>query len=276
MSEFLPVSKEMMIPAMEEPRYQTVIFDVGGTLVGFEDDGPFEKFLTMVQRPHRFVSGADLRLSMLRILSTRRDEATGLGVDNDALNKWWLTIFEVLFPESPIVARYMWELFKRNYFDSLFPDTLPTLQRLKARGVPMGIISNYGPNLLGLLLKFNIANYFDFAIISANEGVAKPDPKIFELGLEAAGVLAHQALYVGDNVIDDIEGANNVGLDAVLINRPGRKPSTAPLMIDNLLEIESLVFPQMVTSTPTERSSWSQDPSLLIVPSNQPQYSMTA
>ena len=275
MSELMLSSQKMNTPIiMEKRRYQTVIFDVGGTLAGFEDDKPFDKFLTMVDVPHRFVSGSDLRLSLLHVLSTRRDEIVGIGFDDD-INSWWLTIFEGLFPKSPVVARYMWELFKRNYFDSLFPDTLPALKRLKARGVPLGIISNYGPNLLDLLFKLNISPYFDFAIVSANERIAKPDPRIFEMGLEAAGVSADQALYVGDNVADDIEGANNVGIDAVLINRPGREPSTAPMMIDNLLEIEKLVFPEMITSPSTDRPFWSTDSALPLSPLTQPQCSMT-
>jgi putative hydrolase of the HAD superfamily len=80
-------------------------------------------------------------------------------------------------------------------------------------------------------------------IVSAIVGAVKPDPRIFHIAIEEAGVPPSKILYVGDNVVDDIEGANNVGIDAVLINRPGREPSVAPMMIDSLLEIESLVFP---------------------------------
>jgi HAD superfamily hydrolase (TIGR01549 family) len=215
-------------------------------LIGFEDNAPFDEFLSVVGLPQGFVSGADLRLKMLNTLSTRRNEAAGLGLTDD-INNWWLTIFNDLFPTNADLARGMWELFKCSYFDSLFPDTIPILQRLKARGVPMGIISNYNSDLLDLLLYFDIADYFDFAIVSSNEGVAKPDPRIFQLGLEAAGVEANQVLYIGDNVIDDIQGANNAGIDAVLINRPGRKPSTAPLMINSLLEIEKMLYPNKGT-----------------------------
>jgi FMN phosphatase YigB (HAD superfamily) len=43
--------------------------------------------------------------------------------------------------------------------------------------------------------------------------------------------------------MDDVEGANRVGIEAVLINRPGREPNTAPRMIESLLEIEQIVFP---------------------------------
>ena len=84
-------------------------------------------------------------------------------------------------------------------------------------------------------------------------------------------------LYIGDNVADDIEGANNVGMDAVLINRPGRQPSTAPLMIDSLLEIESFVFPQLGANIPASRPDESDDSSSTILPPMiSPQYSMTA
>lgn len=224
-------------------RYHTVIFDIGGTLVGFEDDAPFAEFLTSVQVPHRFVSAADLRLSMLHTLSLRRHEAIGLGLDDESVNNWWLTIFNDLFPHSPHVARRMWELFKRNYFDSLFPDSQPILERLKERSVPLGVVSNYGTHLLDLLPKLNIFDYFDFIIVSAIVGVAKPHPRIFEMAIEEAGVPPNQILYVGDNPMDDVEGANRVGIDAVLINRPGREPNTAPRMIESLLEIEQIVFP---------------------------------
>ncbi len=227
----------------QQRRYHTVIFDVGGTLVGFEDDASFAEFLSTVDVPHRFVSPTDLRLSMLHTLSLRRHELVGLGLDDESINYWWLTIFEDLFPHSPSTAKRMWGLFKNNYFDSLFSDSIPILELLKKRGVPLGIVSNYGTHLLDLLPKLEIFDYFGFIIVSAIVGVTKPHPKIFEMAIEEAGVSADQILYVGDNVIDDIEGANDVGIDAVLINRPGREPSIAPLMIDTLLEIEQLVFP---------------------------------
>ncbi len=76
-------------------------------------------------------------------------------------------------------------------------------------------------------------------------GVAKPQPRIFEIAIEEAGVPPDQILYVGDNPEDDIKGANNMGIDAVLINRPGRKPQRAPLMVDTLWEIEAFVFEEI-------------------------------
>jgi HAD superfamily hydrolase (TIGR01549 family) len=238
---------------VQNRRYHTVIFDIGGTLVGFEDDAPFAEFLASVESPHRFVSPTDLRLSMLHTLSLRRHEAVGLGLDDEGVNNWWLTILNDLFPHSPPDARRMWELFKRNYFDSLFPDSLPILETLKRRGVPLGVVSNYGTHLLDLLPKLNIFDYFNFIIVSAIVGVAKPHPRIFEIAIEEAGVPPHQILYVGDNPVDDVQGANQVGIDAVLINRPGHEPNTAPRIIGSLLELERIVFPD-------GKSSWGTRP----------------
>lgn len=223
--------------------YHTVIFDVGGTLIGFEDDALFEAFLATIETPHSFTSGSELRLGMLQTLSSRRHEAVGLGKDDASINSWWLTIFQELFPHSPETAKYMWEMFKTNYFDSLFPDTLPILNRLKERGVPLGILSNYGTHLLDLLPKLGIFDYFDFIIVSAIVGITKPDPRIFRIAIEEAGVPPEQILYIGDNPVDDIQGANNMGIDAILINRPGRIPGCAKWMIDSLLEVERFVFP---------------------------------
>jgi HAD superfamily hydrolase (TIGR01549 family) len=246
-------------------RYDVVIFDVGGTLVGFEEDAPFNEFLAAVQAAQPFKSGAELRQRMMTILSTRRHEAVGLEF-NQAIEQWWLTIFNELFPNNTNLARGMWELFRCNYFESLFPDTLPALQTLQARGVPLGIISNYGTGLLDLLLQFDLTLYFDFAIVSAHEGLAKPDSRIFEMALQAAGVTANQALYVGDNVTDDIEGANRVGMEAVLIHRPGRPRAAAPLVIESLLELEPLVFPDLALTQAPRRPYWSTDTTLARAP----------
>jgi FMN phosphatase YigB (HAD superfamily) len=52
-------------------------------------------------------------------------------------------------------------------------------------------------------------------------GVAKPDPRIFELGLRAARTMPEETVYIGDSYFVDVVGARRAGLGAVLFD-PGR------------------------------------------------------
>ena len=67
----------------------------------------------------------------------------------------------------------------------------------------------------------NIEQLFSFVLISERTGFWKPDPRIFELALERAGIPAHESVYVGDSVAHDVPGAHSAGLGAVWMNRRG-------------------------------------------------------
>lgn len=104
---------------------------------------------------------------------------------------------------------------------ALFPDAVQAIETVK-RVAAVGIITN-GPTgiqqpKLDLLA---IEPHFAFVLISESVGFWKPDPRIFELALEQAGVGPHDAIYVGDSVIADVPGAHAAGLRAVWINRRG-------------------------------------------------------
>jgi len=105
----------------------------------------------------------------------------------------------------------------------VFDDAQPALEALAARGFRLGIISNWDERLRPLLDKLGLAKYFRSLIVSCEAGHVKPDPEIFlraaaELGCDPAAVL-----HVGDNVPEDAGGAQAAGLQAVLIERSGRR-----------------------------------------------------
>ena len=58
----------------------------------------------------------------------------------------------------------------------------------------------------------------DFVVDSHKVGVAKPDPRIFQMGLDRMGLPVDQAIYVGDLPDVDVVGAQGAGLQAVLID----------------------------------------------------------
>lgn len=103
----------------------------------------------------------------------------------------------------------------------LYPDVEPTLDALRAvGGLRIGVVSDWGSNLATILERLGLDRYLDFVLASASVGLAKPDPNLYRLALERAGVAAGQALMVGDSLRADVEGAEAAGLRGVLLRRP--------------------------------------------------------
>jgi len=95
------------------------------------------------------------------------------------------------------------------------------LGRLRAAGLITGVISNSNGSVARALERAGLAPLLDFVIDSTVVGIAKPDPRVFALGLRAAGVEAHEAVYVGDSYFVDVLGARGAGLGAVLFDPGG-------------------------------------------------------
>ena len=126
--------------------------------------------------------------------------------------------------------------YRANRFHGLrlFADAVATLEAVRAAqpNRRIGLITN-GPadvqrakiDLLG------IEPLLDFALISGELGVEKPDPAIFHEALRRAGATPEEAIFVGDSPDHDIAGARAAGIRAVWMNRTGRAwlhPDPAP------------------------------------------------
>lgn len=123
----------------------------------------------------------------------------------------------------------------------LHPDALPTLKRLRRTGLTLGLISNFEEWLEGLLETLEVHHYFDVSVISGIEGVEKPDPAIFRLALDRAGVAPEEAVYVGDSPTFDVEPARNLGMTAVLIDRRGRHQDSDAIRVTSLEDLPAAV-----------------------------------
>jgi putative hydrolase of the HAD superfamily len=77
-----------------------------------------------------------------------------------------------------------------------------------------GLISNNWSDLRDYLVREKIIDAFDHIIISAEVGVAKPEPKIFRIALEQAGVKPEEAVFVDDFYVN-IEGCEKVGMRGI-------------------------------------------------------------
>ncbi len=220
-----------------EFRYGTIIFDVGGTLLGFHEREPFQEFLASVGLPAGDEDGREVHRRFVSVVVATRDGAEGLGANEQPLYDWWRNIFVQTWPDRPDLADEMYRWFRANRFDRTFADVVPALEALRGLGVPLGILSNFGTGLEDLLRDRGLRGYFDFVIVSALVGIAKPNPAIFDPAVAAARQPRSRLLYVGDHFGDDVGGARAAGLDVVLIDRADRHGDKPCSRIHSLLDL---------------------------------------
>lgn len=101
----------------------------------------------------------------------------------------------------------------------LFDDVLSTLRTLKERKLILGLLTNATKDAISIHRKLGLEPYLNFTVTSEEAREEKPNPPIFLLALERAGVGASEAVYVGDQHALDVVGARGVGINAVLIDR---------------------------------------------------------
>lgn len=123
-----------------------------------------------------------------------------------------------------------------------FEDVLPAMDLLKQRGLTLGLLSNMNRDGGELADQMGLKPYLDFAVTSAEVGSEKPHSPIFQAALGKAGVEPSEAIHVGDQMTSDIEGASNVGINPVLVDRDGNHPDTTLCpRIESLMELPDLV-----------------------------------
>jgi putative hydrolase of the HAD superfamily len=159
----------------------------------------------------------------------------------------WRGIYDVFLTEVGITEDHeaLFDALYRRFTDlasyRLHPDALPTLERLRKAELKLGVISNFEEWLERLLESLEVSDFFDVTVVSGVEGVEKPDPRIFEIALERAGVAAEDAVYVGDHPFFDVEAAQKVGMLPVLIDRRGRHPDSEAVRITSLEDLPAAV-----------------------------------
>ena len=161
----------------------------------------------------------------------------------DRSRAMWRGLYEAFFQELGIDGDRdgLFDALHERFTDvssyRLHPDALPTLDRLAGTDLTLGLISNFEEWLQRLLEVLEVRQYFDVTVISGVEGVEKPDPRIFRIALDRAGVSPEESVYVGDHPFFDVQAAREVGMVPVLIDRRGRHPQVDALRITSLEDL---------------------------------------
>lgn len=134
----------------------------------------------------------------------------------------------------------------RSEDEELFPESYTCLEKLSKK-YKIGVIANQLPGTVARLEKHGILKFIDIVIASAEEGIEKPDRKIFELALSRADCRSENAVMIGDRVDNDIIPAKKMGMKTVRVKQGMWKywevsspEEQADYEVDNLNEVLAL------------------------------------
>lgn len=215
------------------PGTKAILLDAGGTLfhpfpsVGYHYSAVAAKY--GCRAPEKEIEAAFRRVW---------SEHDGIGdlrthSDEKIEKEFWRKIVRAVFKDFKGLAAFdpffdeLHTLFAEPDVWKLYPEVEAFLRGLKERKYIVGMVSNWDSRLLKLCRGLGVEDYFDFKVISAIFGAAKPNPEIFKEALRQANVRADEAVHIGDSLEDDIRGAHLAGIRSIWLDRSGRHATLA-------------------------------------------------
>jgi len=148
--------------------------------------------------------------------------------------------------EATEVLKLLWET--SGLWDEPVPRAAEGLAAVAAAGIPIVIVSNADGTVADLLARTGLLQVGDGPgtpiagiIDSGAVGVAKPDPRIFELALDVVGATADRAIHVGDTYQYDVLGARAAGIRPVLVDHLGTRVDVDCDRVSHLIEVADLL-----------------------------------
>ena len=208
-------------------KYKAVFFDVGGTLI--QAHPSVGDIYAQHARPYGFCGSPD---DLNRQFSQEWKKIGGMesllvkGGPEAETRFWHNLVLNVFAPFGGIrdfdnyfdVVYHAFTL-KNNWL--IYNDVVESdiLEKLKRKGIILGVVSNWDSRLQQTLSNLGLAHYFDFILASTVVGSAKPDEKIFHEALRQSKVDASEACHIGDEPYADYQGASKLGMGSILVDR---------------------------------------------------------
>lgn len=225
-----------------------MFFDVGETLVHPHPSYP-ELFAQVVARAGHPRSAEDVsdasRVVLRRFSEAARDRV--LWTTSLELSRaFWTSVYDHMIetlelPAGDGLADALYDAFTDRSNYALFADVCPAIDALDPIVEVLGIVSNFEVWLEELLVDLGVRDRFPVRVISGVEGIEKPNPRIYELALERAGVEPAEAVYVGDNPEFDVDPPAALGMFPVLVDRRGRHEDFVGERITDLRDLPEVL-----------------------------------
>jgi len=213
---------------MIENHIKAVFFDLYGTLLVFKDYEDSDKnwidvFYKMIGKPNG-LNLQETQSACYEILecNIEKDLNNGLTTYETKIKKIFgskgIHFSKEQLREIADRSLVKWQI-------NILPDSdaLLVLHELR-KHYKLALITNFdhSPHIRKVLDQFKFENEFDLVVISDEEHCTKPDPRIFNLALKHFELEPENAIYIGDNIHDDIMGSFNAGITPIMIDRNSR------------------------------------------------------
>jgi putative hydrolase of the HAD superfamily len=142
----------------------------------------------------------------------------------------------------------------------LFPDAREALERWRARGVRLALVTNGdASHQRRKVWQYDLARFFDVIVIEGEFGAGKPDESVYRHALERLGARPREAWMVGDHLEWDVAAPQRLGLRGIWLDRAGQG-----------LAVDSPVRPDLIIRTLRDLSPFPPDGEEGIPPSSRP------
>ncbi len=179
---------------------RAVIFDVGGVILRTEDQAPRIKWEERLGLERRGLSRAVFD----------SDASARASIGKATVADVWESVASTLKLSDAELAELQRDFWAGDQVDQ---ELVTFLRSLRPR-YKTALLTNAWPDARLTLQKRNLVDAVDDVIVSSEEGVAKPDPRIYRVAAERLGIRPDEAVFV-DDVAENIEGARAVGMHAV-------------------------------------------------------------
>ena len=218
-------------------KLKAVLFDLGGTLIHTPD-------IPKVRQ--QMLKAKGVLRSVEEIADARKEADTRIGGYKDLANlreefwvKWNTEILKNLgiSRDREFLARWISDAWWDYANARLYPEVRKVLQRLRKSGFKLGVVTNgLKSDADKLLPQVGLTDAFDIVVVTDSVGKMKPDKEIFLYALEKLDIKSHEALFIGDQIEEDYNGAKNAGIKALFIDRENKTAKNAD-KIQSLEEI---------------------------------------
>lgn len=173
-------------------------------------------------------------------INAERDRAAGDAFWNDLTTDWLAAIGHAHEDAHALAEFGRRRMLSREHgCFRAYPEVAEALDALRDEGYRLIVLSNWDYTLERTLEALGLRSRFDAVFASLEMGVEKPEPVLFRLVEGAMGEPAEAFLHVGDNPVDDYQGARNAGWRAALVDRSIAEPT--PPRIPDLLHVREAI-----------------------------------